>query len=71
VLAVPRAALVPSQAPDAVQAVAFSELHVSVPEAPAGTAAAPADSLTVGVGITVTIASELSLVPPVPVQTNE
>ena len=66
----PRAALVPSQAPDAVQEFAFVELHVSVAEAPAGTAAAPADSITVGAGITVTVASELALVPPVPVHTN-
>jgi hypothetical protein len=71
VLCVPLTGLVPLQAPDAVQAVAFVERHPSVVEAPAATAAAPADNVTVGAGITVTVASELALVPPAPLQTNE
>jgi hypothetical protein len=71
VLCVPLAGLVPLQAPDAVQAVAFVERHPSVVEAPAATAAAPADNVTVGADITVTVASEVALVPPAPLQTNE
>jgi hypothetical protein len=70
VLCVPLAGFVPLQAPEAVQAVALVELHVRVVEAPAPTAAAPADSFTVGADITVTVVSEVA-VPAVPVQTNE
>jgi len=71
VLCVPLAGLVPLQAPDAVQAVALVERHPSVVEAPTATAAAPADNVAVGAGITVMVASEVALVPPAPVQTNE
>ena len=70
-LCVPLAGLVPLQAPDAVQAVAFVERHSSEVEAPASTAAAPARNVAVGAGTTVTVASEVALVPPAPVQTNE
>jgi hypothetical protein len=71
VLCVPLAGLVPLHAPDAVQALAFVERHSSVVEAPASTAAEAASNVTVGAGITVTVASEVALVPPAPVQTNE
>jgi hypothetical protein len=70
VLCVPLAGLIPLQAPDAVQALAFVERHSSVVEAPASTTAAPASNVTVGAGITVTVASEVTLVPPAPVHTN-
>jgi hypothetical protein len=68
---VPLAGLVPLQEPEAVHAVAFVELHVRVAEAPRATAAAFADSATVGAGITLTVAAAAALVPPLPVQTSE
>ena len=70
VLCVPLAGLLPLHAPDAVHAVALVELQVSVSEAPSAIVAAPADSFTVGDGITVTVVCEAALFPAAPVQTS-
>jgi hypothetical protein len=68
---VPLAGFVPLHAPDAVQAVACVEVHVSSVDAPRATVVAPAESFTVATDITVTVASELTVAPAAPVQTNE
>jgi len=72
----PLVALVPDQAPDAVQEVAFVEDHVSAEDAPLATDVGLAASDTVGLGggggmpDTVTVAEALAL-PPEPVQVSE
>jgi len=71
-LRLPDAASVPSQLPEAVQAVAlFVELQASVEAAPAATIRGLALSVTVGAGVTVTVAVAAALVPPSPVQVSE
>jgi hypothetical protein len=68
---VPLAGFAPLHAPDAVQAVACVEVHVSRVDAPPATVVAPADSFTVAADITVTVASEVTVAPAAPVQINE
>jgi hypothetical protein len=64
----PEVALAPDHPPDALQAVAFAELHVNVALAPVATALGPTLKLTVGVGdLTETVAAWEAL-PPVPLQ---
>jgi hypothetical protein len=68
----PVSALAPDQPPDAVQLVAFVELHVSVEEPPLAIVAGTAASETVGGGggvpaVTVTLCDA---VPPAPLQLN-
>ena len=68
VLAVPLVALTPLQPPDAVHAVAFVVLQVSVDEAPLATLAGLMPRLTVGAGgVTVTVTVWFAE-PPGPVQ---
>lgn len=71
VLLVPLVCSVPLHAPEAVQDVAFTELHVSV-EVPLG-ATTVGDALSVAVGtvVTVTVADTAELVPPAPAQVRE
>ena len=69
VLCVPLSALVPLHAPEAVQLVAFVELHVSVAAVPVVTLVGVALSITVGAGTTVTCAA-LVVLPPAPVQVS-
>jgi hypothetical protein len=71
VLCVLLVALVPLQLPDAVQEVAFVELHVSVEEPPLAIEVGFAVNVTVGAGTTVTVAMAALLLPPAPVQVNE
>jgi hypothetical protein len=71
VLCVPLVAFAPLQLPEAVHAVAFVELHVSVEAAPLATEVGFADRVAVAVDTTVTAAVAVLLVPPVPVQINE
>jgi len=73
----PLVANVPLQLPEAVQDVAFVELHVSVDAPPLAIAVGDAASVAVGAGggggggVTVTLATTAVLVPPAPVQVNE
>ncbi len=72
VVAVPEVARLPVQPPDAVQAVAFVELQVSVAVDPLLTVVGDAASVTTGAGVagvTVTVALADAL-PPAPVQLN-
>jgi hypothetical protein len=71
VLCVPLVALVPLQPPVAVHEVALVELHVSVDAAPLATEIGFAVRVTVGTGMTVTVAVARLLVPPVPLQVSE
>ena len=75
VLFVPLLASAPLQPPDAVQAVAFVELHVSVEVVPLARLVGEAANVAVGTGFaavdTVTVAVAAVLLPPGPVQTNE
>ena len=71
VLWVPLGVLGPLQPPEAVQEVASVELHVSVEALPLATEAGFAASVTVAAGVTVTVAVETLLVPPLPVQVKE
>ena len=66
-LCVPDVALLPVQLPDAVQLVAFVELHVSVDEPCAATVVGDALKVTVGAGAIVTVA-DCAAEPPVPEQ---
>ena len=66
-LCVPEVAFVPVQLPDAVQLVAFVELHVSVEEPCAATVVGDAVNVTVGAGAIVTVA-DCEVEPPVPEQ---
>ncbi len=63
---VPLVTLVPLQPPEAVHEVAFVEFQVSVEEPPLATVVGFAVSVTVGAGITTTVAPATLLVPPVP-----
>ncbi len=66
---VPLAALVPDQAPEAVQDVASVEDQVSVELAPLATEAGLAVKVTVGAGVAVTVTvADFAVLPPVPVQ---
>jgi hypothetical protein len=67
----PLVALVPDQAPDAVQAVALTDDQVSMELAPLATVLglAPMLTLTVGFALTVTVA-DWDAVPPSPLQLN-
>jgi hypothetical protein len=60
---------VPLQPPEAVQAVAFDELHVSTDEPPLVTMVGVAVIVALGATFTVTLAAVL--VPPAPVQVSE
>jgi hypothetical protein len=66
-LCVPDVAFVPVQLPDAVQLVAFVELHVSVEEPCAATVLGAAVNVTVGACAIVTVA-DCDAEPPVPEQ---
>jgi len=70
VLCLPLGGLVPLQAPDALQALASVEAQARVADPPTATVPAPADSVTVGARITVTVVCE-TVEPPVPLHTNE
>jgi hypothetical protein len=70
VLWVPLVACVPLQPPEAVHAVAFIELQVSVDVAPTAMLAGEAVRVTVGNGVTVTVTEEAALVPPAPLQVS-
>jgi hypothetical protein len=69
VLCVPLAAFAPLQPPDAVHAVAFVELHVSVEAPPLATTVGFAAIVTVGTMLTSTV--DTGLVPPAPVHVIE
>jgi hypothetical protein len=71
VLWLPLVALVPLHPPEAVQEVAFVELHDNMEGVPLATATGFAVSKTVGVPGTVTVAVATLLVPPVPMQVSE
>jgi hypothetical protein len=67
---VPRTALAPDQAPEALHSVALAEDHVNVAAPPLATALGPTLRLTVGVGdLTETVADCVAL-PPAPLQVN-
>ena len=67
----PAAALVPAQAPEAVQVVALVADQVSVELPPLATVLGAALKLTVGAGaVTETVADWVALLPPVPVQVS-
>ena len=70
VLCVPEGAFDPVQLPEAVQDVAFDELHVNVLLPPLETDVGDADSETVGAGVeAVTVTDAVRcVVPPDPVQ---
>ncbi len=73
VLWVPLAASGPVQSPEAVQPVAFVELHVSVDEPPLVTDVGSAVKVTVGTGsvpVTAMLTESTSLVPPAPMHVN-
>lgn len=67
----PLTALLPDQAPDAVQEVALFETHVNVELLPLATVLglAPILTVAVGFGLTVTVV-DCAAVPPVPLQVN-
>ena len=66
----PLMALLPDQAPEAVQAVAFVDDQANVDAAPLLTVLGVAEKLAVGVGaVTETVADCVAL-PPVPVQVS-
>ena len=69
VLCVPDVALLPVQPPDAVQLVAFVELHVSVEEPPDAMLIGDAANVTVGTGAIDTVAV-CDVEPPVPEQAS-
>jgi hypothetical protein len=71
VLCVPLVALLPVQPPEAVQEVAFVELHVSVEVPPLAIKVGFAVNVTVGAGTTMTVAVATLLVPPTPLQLKE
>ena len=75
VLWVPLVANAPLQPPDAVQAIAFVELHVSVAVPPLAMLETEAANVAAGTGSvaadTVTVAVAAALLPPGPVHTNE
>jgi hypothetical protein len=71
VLCVPLVGLVPLQLPEAVHEVALVEVHVSVEAPPLATEVGFADSVTVAVPGTVTVAAATLLVPPAPTQVKE
>ena len=71
VLCAPLVAFVPPQPPEAVQDVAFVEVHVNVEALPPVMEVGFAVSVTVGMGTTVTVAVATLLVPPGPAHDNE
>ncbi len=67
----PLTALLPDQAPDAVQEVALLDVHVSVELPPLATVLGLAPILTVGVGVALTVTVvDCAAVPPAPLQVN-
>ncbi len=64
----PLAALVPDQAPEPVQAVAFLADQVSVELAPLATVLGLAVKVTVGAGEVTDTVADCDALPPVPVQ---
>jgi hypothetical protein len=71
VLWLPLVALAPLQPPEAVQDVALVELHMSAEILPLATEVGFAVKVTVGAGITVTVAVATLLVPPAPLHLKE
>lgn len=71
VLWAPPIDFVPLQPPDAVQAVALAEVHVSVEAPPLATARGATVKVTLGRALTVTVTAAAALLPPVPVQVIE
>jgi hypothetical protein len=61
-------ALLPDQAPDAVQDVAFVAFHVNVEVAPLAMLVGPALRLTVGAGVFTETVADCVALPPGPVQ---
>jgi hypothetical protein len=63
----------PLQPPEAVQAAALAEVHVSVAAPPLATAAGATVNLTVGTAfaVTVTVTLSIALLPPGPLQEME
>ncbi len=66
----PLVALVPDQAPEAVQAVALVDDQVNVEAAPLLTVLGAAAKLTVGVGVLTETVADWAALPPVPVQVS-
>jgi hypothetical protein len=64
----PLVASVPDQPPEAVQEVAFVEVHVSVELFPDTTLVGLAVSVTVGAGVVTATLADAEPLPPVPVQ---
>jgi hypothetical protein len=62
--------LVPDQAPEAVQAVAFVDVHERVDAAPLFTVLGLAEKLTVGAGVLTETVVDCVALPPVPVQVS-
>lgn len=60
--------MAPDHPPDALQAVALAELHVSVALAPLATALGPTLKLTVGVGDLTETVADCEALPPAPLQ---
>ena len=67
---VPLVATAPLQPPDAVQAVAFAEVHVNVDIPPLATVVGDAASVTVGAGEITTTSVDCEAEPPGPLQVN-
>ena len=67
---VPLVAMGPLQPPEAVQAVAFCELHVKVAMPPLDTAAGEAVNVTVGAGVVTTTSADCEEDPPTPAQVS-
>jgi len=68
VLCEPVTALAPTQAPEAVQAVAFVEDHANVDAAPLVTVLGEAAKLTVGAGVLTDTVADCVALPPAPLQ---
>ncbi len=66
----PLVALVPDQAPEAVQAVALVDDQVNVEAVPLATVLGAAAKLTVGVGVLTETVTDWVALPPVPVQVS-
>lgn len=64
----PEVALAPDHPPDALQAVAFAEVHVKVALAPFATALGPTLKVTVGVGDLTDTVADCEALPPAPLQ---
>ena len=67
----PLTALLPDQAPEAVQAVALADDQVKVDAAPLFTVLGLAEKLTVGEGVVTDTVADCVALPPEPVQVRE